>query len=73
MSKPSVGDHVQYFYSPGQEEKPRAAIVTWVFSESRVNLCVFSPDGHPTGKQKILLLKSGEPRPELEDYCRIHA
>ena len=41
--KPSVGRIVHYHEAP--DAPPRAAIVTRVWSDTMVNLCVFSADG----------------------------
>jgi hypothetical protein len=74
MIKPTVGRIVHFHAgrgdrSPGQ---PYAAIITHVWSDTRVNLCVFGPDGRPEPRTSVMLWQEeGTPPPSyLEDqYC----
>lgn len=67
MISPTVG-RIVWFYPHGSDvhASPLAAIVTAVWSDTRVNLAVFSPEGTPwpTPPTSVLLVQEPNFRPE---------
>lgn len=60
MIKPTVGRVVWYW--PGKSNhdgQPLAAIVTYVHSDTEINLAVFDRSGATSGRQNVLLLQDG--------------
>lgn len=69
MIQPTVGRVVHYFnVRPGFGADPRAAIVTFVHSDTVVNLCVLDSSGNTFGRTSVRLLQPGESQPNGE-YC----
>ena len=64
--KPSIGRIVLFHPWP---EVTQAAIVTYVHSDTMVNLTVFESDGTTSGKTSVQLVQPGEPKPEFGFYC----
>ena len=52
---------------PGTQ--PLAAIVTYVWSNTLVNLAVFNADGNCSGQTSVMLIAPNEPKPENGGYC----
>ena len=53
--------------------KPLAAIVSHVFHDALVNLCVFDSNGMPHSRTSVPLVQADEPKPEhgyLHPGCR---
>lgn len=67
MITPTVG-RVVWFYPHGSDLKapPLAAIITAVWTDTRVNLCVLSPEGvpWPSPPTSVLLVHEENQRPE---------
>lgn len=68
MTKPTIGRTVHYHPSANDaihrgRDKPLAAIVTTVWSDTCVNLTVFDGNGTPHGRTSVLLHQEGNPRP----------
>lgn len=74
MQKPSVGRIVHYYGADQEtgvgERVPKAAIITRVWSDTCVNLCVFGFDGQPQDglTTSVLLVQEGEAKPETT-FC----
>lgn len=70
--KPTVG-RVVWFYPQGhsQDKQPLAAIVSHVWSDTCVNLAIFSANGCPMQNPptSILLVQEGSEVPSGGHYC----
>jgi hypothetical protein len=62
MTHPPVGCIVHYHHP--ENDGSLAAIITWVHSDHMVNLCVFDPDGHPSGLTSVVLVQFGDKPPD---------
>jgi hypothetical protein len=76
MNKPSVGRHVHFFNAKDltlgtvhSREEPCAAIITYVWGQTCVNLIVFDHNAVPHQATSVRLLPSDEPKPESGQYC----
>lgn len=63
MITPAPGRVVWFYKDLGQrqDQRPLAAIVTWVHNDRLVNLAVFSKDGGVVGWPDVPLLQDDEP------------
>lgn len=73
MIQPTVGRIVLFHaYAtdtyPGAKEGPQAAIVTKVWSDTCVNLCVFDANGNVMSKTSVLLVQPNSESPGA-GYC----
>lgn len=74
MIKPTVGRVVLYRPYPtdnmagAQEKEPLAAIVTRVWSDTCVNLCVFDANGVTSSRTSVLLHQEENDRP-AHGFC----
>jgi hypothetical protein len=61
MISPSVG-RVLWFFDENHElgNQPKAALVTFVHDDTRLNLAVFTADGHAGAYQNVRLFQEGE-------------
>lgn len=70
MIKPTVGRIVWYrTHNMKATDQPCAAIVTYVHSDTLVNLAVFGPSGGTYSRTSIELVQDDVVRPESGDYC----
>lgn len=74
MIKPTVGRVVWFWMKkPAENEnvQPLAAIVAWVWSDTCVNLAIFTQSGVPMGTPptSVRLVQEGEELPEGSMYC----
>jgi hypothetical protein len=72
MIKPTVG-RVVWFWAQGMDSsdpdhQPEAALITHVWSDECVNLCVFNRDGVPFSRTSVTLWQSEGPAPSF-DHC----
>lgn len=73
MIKPTVGRVV--WYVPGNWDKEImqvqvcAAIITYVWSDTKVNLAVFDGNGVTYGRHDVLLIQEGDERPKDGRFC----
>lgn len=71
MIVPTIG-RVVWYYPPGHQphEQPLAAIVAHVWSDTCVNLAIFSASGSPMcAPTSILLVQPGNEVPTGGNYC----
>lgn len=71
MIKPTVSRMVHFWrFAPQRaNDQPEAAIVTYVWADDLVNLCVFGADGYPRSEQRVPLYQ-GEPQVKPRSrYC----
>ena len=74
MTKPTVGRVLHYYpaksdpggIAPGG---PLAAIVSWVWGDTCVNLCVIGSDGRTFARTSVPLAQDGEAMPDAGGYC----
>lgn len=64
--KPSIGRIVHFHPRPGVTH---AAIVTFVHSDTCVNLAVFDSNGGTEGKTSVQLVAPGQSKPEFGFFC----
>ena len=64
--KPTVGRIVHFKPRPGVTH---AAIITFVHSDTCVNLAVFDSNGGSDGKTSVQLVAPGQPKPEFGFFC----
>jgi hypothetical protein len=64
--KPTVGRIVHFHPRTGVTH---AAIITFVHSETCVNLAVFDSSGGSDGKTSVQLVAPGQPKPEFGFFC----
>ncbi len=77
MIAPTVGTVVHYHPSrtpsgnamAKQYDRPLAAIITAVWSDTCVNLTVFDANGTPHGRTSVLLVQEDNPIPSGGLYC----
>lgn len=56
MIKPTIGRVVWYHpYSSTPEQQPQAAVISYVWSDTCVNLGVFNPNGNSIGVTSVFL------------------
>ena len=72
MIKPTIG-RIVWFRPAGHaaDAQPLAAIIAHVWSDTCVNLAVFSPNGQPMANPptSVLLLQEGNERPTGGNFC----
>jgi hypothetical protein len=71
MIKPSIGRVVLYWdRSPDRpaQSQAHAALVSYVHSDTMVNLSVFDAEGHPFSKTSVRLLQDNDEAPN-GPYC----
>lgn len=75
--EPTVG-RIVWYYPPGvkpgvprNKRQPLAAIVTYVWSNTCVNLAIFDENGRPIAEPptSVLLVQEGNPRPDGGNFC----
>lgn len=59
MITPTPGRIVWFHPASQTAPQPQAAIVTYVWSDTMVNLCVFDMHGIPRAEQSVVLLQDG--------------
>lgn len=71
MIKPAIGRVVWYWTTRplSPEEQPMASIVTFVHSDTMVNLTVFDYNGNPSGQTSVFLYQGEGEKPEVERFC----
>ena len=72
MIKPTVGRVVWYYPKDNKEgDQPLAAIVAHVWSDTCVNLAIFTANGCPMGTPptSVLLVQEGAEVPSGGHYC----
>lgn len=74
MIRPTVGRIVWFHHNANiagfdDRDAPLAAIVTYVHSDTLVNLCVFGPNGDSYAKASVYLEQGDAPR-SVGMYCR---
>lgn len=69
MITPTIG-RVVWFREGGSDQaaQPQAALVTYVHSDTMVNLAVFDPNGFNYSKTSVTLVQEGHPVPPWA-YC----
>lgn len=72
--KPTNGRIVWYTPCPSDPFNsnngvPLAAIVTHVWNDTLVNLCVFDPNGFSHGVTSVPLIQEGDPNNHTNRYC----
>jgi len=68
MIKPSIG-RVVWYHPIHEHEQPLAAVVSFVHSNTSVNLAAFHPNGHSFGIENVQLFQGEGSKPENSDYC----
>lgn len=70
MIKPTVGRVVWFWmFAPIREtDQPQAAIITYVWDDDLVNLCVLGANGYPSSEQQVPLYQGGPSKPRSR-YC----
>jgi hypothetical protein len=65
MIKPTIGRIVWYYepFIPDEAEQAQAAMVTYVHSDTLVNLSVFDMAGNPHGRTSVALRQPGDAAP----------
>ena len=66
MIVPTIGRVV--WFRTSEAKQPYAAVITFVWSDSLVNLCVFHPNGNAMARTSIHLHQEGEEYPS-GDYA----
>ena len=70
MIKPTIGRVVWYRANGSPKpDQPYAAIVTYVHSETLVNLAIFPPEGSFTSESSVPLYQGEGAPPERGSYC----
>ena len=76
MIKPTVGRIVHYYPSktddaifPCRPGEPLAAIISYVRSDTCVNLCVIDANGNHRSKREVLLVQPDSENPGSGGYC----
>jgi hypothetical protein len=62
MIKPTIGRVVLFFAQPGQAE-PYPALITYVHSDSLINVGGFNHNGEPIRGTSVELVQDGDERP----------
>lgn len=69
MIKPTIGRVVWYWPKQNARDiQPMAAMVTWVHSDTLVNLVVFDSEGHSYSRVEIPLSQDETTKP-VEEFC----
>jgi hypothetical protein len=74
MIKPTIGRVVWFHpgandpHKFGPQDQPRAALVSYVWSDRLVNLTVSSPNGETYGATSVVLVQEGDATPK-DYYC----
>jgi len=68
LIKPTIG-RVVWFHPTWHHSQPYAALITFVNSDTSVNLAVFDPDGLGHSEQDVTLRQENEAPPENQFYC----
>jgi hypothetical protein len=64
MIKPTVGRVVWYHPNGVIASQPHAALITYVWSDTCVNLAIFDREGHLYQRSSVTLLQDGELVPQ---------
>ena len=67
MIKPTIG-RIVWYYEADIHAQPRAAIICYVWSDTCVNLAVFSQNGFAESRTSVLLWQEGHGTPRPSSY-----